>query len=221
MMSKTAKHIPILTGLTGSIGSGKTQASDMFKELGCHIIDADLLSRRAVEPRSDTLNKISSVFGACFLTSDGELDRKALADRVFSDSAMKTKLENILHPVVRLFFLQEIETLLSQDLPCPTIVIFVAPLLFETRYAYPEIEKVIVVSAPREVCIERIVRRDDCSYEFAEKKVDTQMPSHEKEKRADWVIENNASLDNLRKQVVAVFYNLLALAGQGHRPPVI
>jgi dephospho-CoA kinase len=210
MTSSSDPHHLFIVGLTGSIGSGKSQVADLFKELGAELIDADLLAREAVGLGSAALAQIERVFGSSVITNSGELDRAALAKLVFSDEHLRTALEDIVHPHVRRLFLDRLSRFKSKPRSdIDRLVIYVVPLLFESRYPYPEIENTVVVSAARETCIARIMSRDHCSREQAQLRHDSQLPNAEKEKRADWVIHNEGTLEQLRERVTSVYRSII------------
>lgn len=203
-MTKAVSSTPLIIGLTGTIGSGKSAVADCFAKLGAIIIDADLLARKAVEPNSPALREIVSSFGAGILTDKGELNRKQLATIIFDNAPARQKLEKILHPQVRALFLSELESCCQKRLQSQLIV-FVIPLLFEGKISYPEIEKVLVVSSSKNICLERIQKRDNCDQITAEKIYSTQLPPEEKEKLADFVIYNNSTIEALEQEVEKIF----------------
>lgn len=192
-------------GLTGSIGSGKSAAAHIFERLGAVILDADVLARQVVEPGNPALNEILSTFGKGVLQPDGTLNRKRLGEIVFSDSGEREKLEAIVHPRIRELFLEALGPAAELARKRGEPLIYVVPLLYESRNVYPEIQKVIVVWAPEEVCIERVIQRDGCSRDLALKKLHAQISPDEKKRRADIVIENDSDLANLETEVQTVF----------------
>lgn len=202
-----AENVKIIV-LTGALGSGKSTVASMFESLGAKIIDADILARKVVEPGSIGLKEIVNFFGKEFLLADGSLDRKALGRRIFTNPSDKTKLEAILHPLIKNLHKQEIEKIKATATK-PTMGLCVIPLFFETNNKYPEVEKVIVVSAPRSVSIERVMKRDSCSRELAERKYDSQLPISQKESRADFVIINDGKKETLGNQVKSIYEKIM------------
>lgn len=202
----------LVVALTGSIGCGKSEAAKIFSELGAIIIDADLLAREVVKPGTPTLNKVAAQFGNEYINADGTLNRSSLASLIFFDSKKREKLEGILHPEIRKVFLKELERLKAST--TPKIIIYVAPLLFESSNAYPEIERIIVVSCRMETALKRIMKRDGLSREEALRRWNSQMPIGEKRKRADFVIKNDLNLEELRAQTIEVYKKLCADLGQ-------
>lgn len=198
-MSKKNKIIAI----TGSIGTGKSSAAKIFEELGAIIIDADILARKVVEKDSHALKQISEKFGNEYLTTDGQLDRAKLGNLIFSNPQRKIELEDILHPLINNLFKVELNKALSQH--TNKTIAYVVPLYFESRFDYPEIEKVVVVASSKQKAIERIMLRDNCPLEIAQKKYSSQIPIEEKIKAADYVIYNDGDLEDLKKNAEAVF----------------
>lgn len=139
--------------LTGGIGSGKSAASEYFADLGASVIDADVISRELVVPNSPALQQIVAVFGAQVLTEDGSLDRAALRDQVFRDPSERTKLEAILHPLIRQRMLQQ------RAAATGPYVIFVIPLWSAEQTGYP-VDRVLLIDVPIDVQIARVQQRD-------------------------------------------------------------
>lgn len=188
----------LLLGVTGGIASGKSTVASMLEELGAYIIDFDVLARQVVEPEQPAWQDIMDYFGAHVFNKDRSLNRKKLSDIVFQDIEKRKKLENFTHPRIMGLFQNRVEEITSSD---PDAVIqVVVPLLieFSNQYRY---HKTLVVYVPRKVQIERLVIRDNITKEKAEKILEAQMPIDEKIGYADFVIYNDKSLDETRKQV--------------------
>jgi dephospho-CoA kinase len=200
--SAPSRARPRIIGVTGSIGSGKSAVAERFARLGARIIDADMLAREAVAAGTSTLEAVIRRFGKEMLTAEGELDRKRLGALVFSDPSARLDLEAIVHPRVRELFTQ---ALAEAEKTPSALIVYVVPLLFETRNRYPELERSILVASPKESCLRRVMARDGVTREFAEMKYAAQMPESEKRKRADIVIENNAGEAELDAKVRSVF----------------
>ena len=198
-----------LFALTGSIGSGKSTVTDILLELGAIVIDADLLAREAVRVGSPALLSIIQHVGDGILSASGELNRKALAEIVFNDTAKRLRLEDIVHPEVHKLFRQKMAQISSDASLSNKAIFYSIPLLFESKLSYPTFEKIILVSAPREDCISRICARDNCSREAAARRLDAQLPLEQKIPRADIVIDNTGTLKALRERVVDVYRDLL------------
>jgi dephospho-CoA kinase len=194
-------------GLTGGIATGVTTVARMFAERGAVVIEADRIAREVVEPGTDAYRKIVDTFGPGVLQPDGRLDRRALARLVFADEAARRRLNAITHPEIRRRIREEVARL--QRTSPDAVVIVDIPLLLDTTG--PEafgLEGVIVVSAPREEQIRRLMARDGLSREEAEQRVAAQRPVAEKEAEADWVIHNGGSLEETRRQVDILWQEL-------------
>jgi len=187
-----------LVGLTGTIGAGKSTVSAYLTKLGARIVDADLLSRRAAEPGSEGAVRIREAFGDSVFFEDGTLDRKKVASIVFADDAAREKLNAALHPVIFSMMEAEIEKFREED-PDGMIVLDV-PLLFESGWD-ERVEETLVVTAQEEVCLARVIARDGCTHEAAKARLDAQMPAGEKCARADHVIDNSGTLEELYQQI--------------------
>lgn len=183
-----------IVGLTGGIGSGKTAASDMFQHLGISVVDADIVAREVVEPGQPALNSIVEHFGEDILTNEKSLDRAKLRQRIFDNSTEKKWLEALLHPVIR----EEIKRQLNACTSPYTIL--VSPLLFETRQNLL-VNRTLLIDVPEEIQLNRASSRDRNSIEQIQKIIDNQLPRKVKQERADDVILNDMSLDDLRKKI--------------------
>ncbi len=189
-------------GLTGSIGTGKSTVAKIFQELGAYVIDADKVVHELLK-REDVKEKIREAFGDVF-DSKGEVDRKKLASIVFNNPEKKKVLENILHPLV----FQEINRFFKEieEKDPEAVAIAEVPLMIETG-SYKNYDKIIVVYAPEELQLKRLLEKG-MSKEEAIKRIKSQMPIDEKVKYADIVIENTSTLEDLRKKVEEVYKKL-------------
>jgi len=186
-------------GLTGGIGSGKTAVSDLFEKFGAPIIDTDIIARQLVDEDPDVLNEITEMFGKDTLGAAGRLDRKKLANIVFSDNQQKQKLENILHPRIRSEVLRQVQTLSSIETPAPYVII-VVPLLFET--GFDDIADVTVaIIAEESIRIERIQQRDMRNLDEIQAIIDNQTDDKTRIMKADEIIENNNDFKQLEQKV--------------------
>jgi dephospho-CoA kinase len=183
-----------LVGLTGGIGSGKSTFADALRALGAPVIDADRLARDAVRAGSPALEAIVREFGPGVLLPDGELDRKEMGARVFSDASARARLEAIVHPAVRAAVATEAARLDAQGHP---LAFYDVPLLYE-RGLEREVDCVVVVWAPREVQLERLMARDGLGRAEAEARLDAQLPIDEKARRADVLVPNDGDIASLR-----------------------
>jgi dephospho-CoA kinase len=194
--------------LTGNIASGKSAVADEWSRMGAHIIDADVLARRAVEPGSAALRRIAERFGSDVIV-DGALDRAALGRVVFSDPARRHELEAIVHPEVERLRLVEESRAADRG---ETIVVHAIPLLFETGLERG-FDAVVVVDADEEVRLQRLIRTRSLSERAARAMIDAQEPAAAKRARADFVIDNNGTLSELAERARDVWSTLTAAAG--------
>jgi dephospho-CoA kinase len=181
-------------GLTGGIGSGKSTVSAMFAELGAYVIDADAIARDVVAPGSEGLRALGEEFGPHILTPDGALDRAALADLVFSDPGARERLNAITHPRIATRTAE-----LMAELPDDAVMIHDVPLLAELglQSAY---DMVVVVDAPDEVRVQRLVARGLPEAD-ARARIAAQASREQRLAIADVVIDNSGDLATLREQV--------------------
>jgi dephospho-CoA kinase len=195
----------IVVGLTGNIGSGKSTVSQLLSERGATIIDADVLSRRAVELGTPAYEKIVKRWGTSIIGLDNQLDRAALRRTVFSDPKQLEELNEIVHP--------EVENLRNRLLDDARqrgdrIVVCDIPLLFEKHMA-PRFDKIILVDAPRPIRLERLVRDRALRETEAMDMIAAQMPAELKRAGADFILENAGTLNALEQQVADVWSQLV------------
>ena len=195
----------VLLGVPGGIASGKTTVADMLKELGAPIIDFDLIARQVVEPGEPAWKEIVDFFGKQVLTRGGSLDRKKLSNIVFRDFEKRKKLESFTHPRIHREFEKMINMISEKD--PDAIIQVVIPLMIELNLQH-QFHKLLLVHLPQELQIERLVNRDGISVAMAQNILKAQMPIDEKIKYADFVIHNEKSLDETKKQVVEIWQNL-------------
>ena len=184
-------------GLTGGIASGKSTISNIFKEVGWPVIDADQTARQVVMPGSLGLAQIVSRFGSQVLQTDGTLDRAALGSMVFDDPQNLSDLDQIEHPLIMAAIDKQLAGFKKQGLP---VVVLDVPLLFETGMDQ-ECDLTVLAVVDRKTQLERLMKRDHCSKAAALKRINAQMPLEEKMRRADVTIDNNGSLAQTRLQV--------------------
>lgn len=186
-----------IIGLTGGIGSGKSTVSDMFKEYGIPVIDADEISRDIVKKGSNVLFQIENEFGREVLNDDDTLNRKKLASIVFSNKDKLEKLNEITHPVIRREILSRIEKLRSKGyLAC----VVDAALLIEAGF-YTIADIVVLVYADKETQLQRIIKRDNITLEEAENRIESQMPFEKKKLYADLIIDNSGDIEYTKQQL--------------------
>jgi dephospho-CoA kinase len=201
--------MPIVVGMTGGIGSGKTTAADAFAELGVEVIDTDELARRLTAPGEPAVRGIAARFGEDVLDARGALDRARLRQKVFSDPHERQRLEALLHPLIR----DEVARLLA--LAQGPYVLLVVPLLIEAGGYAGVVDRVLVVDCPPEMQIERAMRRSGLAREEVESIMRTQAPRSERLARADDVLMNDSDLRALREKVAQLHHAYLSLSGTG------
>ncbi|MEO5558544.1 MAG: dephospho-CoA kinase [Dokdonella sp.] len=197
--------------LTGGIASGKSAVAERFAALGASVIDADIVARELVAPGSPALAEIVAIFGAAALDASGNLDRRAMRARVFADSHARAQLDAILHPRVRR---QLRERSITVTGPYALLAI---PLLVESGH-YDWVDRVLVVDVPRQLQRARLLTRDGVTAQLADAMLDAQATREQRLARADDVITNTGSFDELDVRVCALHERYLVLArGQRKR----
>ena len=181
-------------GLTGGIASGKSTVANLFRTWGAFVADADDISRHALDVGTPCYEQTVGTFGRHILLPDGAIDRKKVASIVFSDPEALAVLNGIIHPYVHEVILTDSERVFSET--PRRLIVWDVPLLFETGY-------------DREVGKTVVVTRDGSTKAAALRRIRAQMPDREKVKRADMVIRNNGSLEELETRTREVFDELL------------
>lgn len=189
-----------LIGLTGGIASGKSTVASILKRRGAAIINADDLAREVVEPGREAWREIVNAFGTDILQADRTLDRQKLRTIIFNDPAARKKIESIIHPRVRALAEQRIR---EQSAAGYAVVVYEVPLLFEGNLQ-ESLRPVILVACDADTQRQRLEQRDSLGAADAQKHIDAQMSLEEKRRLADYVIENNGSLEDLERQVQAI-----------------
>ena len=187
----------MLIALTGGIGSGKTTVAARWVELGAHEIDADILAREVVEPRTEGLAAVVERFGKEILLADGSLDRGALAKVAFADDQSRKDLEAILHPRIQKLAAERVKGLGG-------VIVYTIPLLAETNSKL-EFDRVVTVSCDEAVRIDRLVTLRGMSKEEAMGRISAQASDAEREAKADTVIDSNCPMDELISRADEVF----------------
>ncbi|WP_434380668.1 dephospho-CoA kinase [Melittangium boletus] len=192
-------------GLTGGIGSGKSTASRMFRELGAEVLDADVIAREVVEPGTPGLAAVAERFPGV-LGPDGRLDRTRLGARIFGDPAERAALNGLLHPRIRERFLEQAQALADAGV---TRLLYDVPLLIESGL-HETMAGVVLVWVPRDVQRERLMHRDGLDAAAAEARLAAQLPLDAKRAHAHWVVDNSGGLESTRAQVRDVWNQLRA-----------
>lgn len=196
-----------VVGLTGGIGSGKTTVANLFAELGITLVDADIVSREVVAKDSEGLAKIVEHFGETILLDNGELNRAALRQRIFSNTADREWLNALLHPLIRAEMLSQLE---KADSP---YAILVVPLLFENGLD-SLVNCTLVVDISPELQTKRTIERDAVSAEQVQNIINSQASRAEKLSKADDVIDNQGTISVLKGKVAVLHNKYLTLAGR-------
>ena len=193
-------------GLTGGIASGKSTVSSILRELGAVVIDADQIAREVVAKGTPGLAAVVAAFGPQMLTPEGELDRPRMGALVFADEAKRRTLEGIVHPLV---FERYAE--LEAAAPTDAIAVHDIPLLVESGRA-AEFDAVIVVDAPEELQLERMVRDRGWTEEDGRARIAAQATREQRRTVATYLIENTGTREDLRQRVTEVFDALAGVA---------
>ncbi len=198
----------LVVGITGGIGSGKSAVTRKFEDRGITVVDADIAARVVVEPGRPALAAIANHFGADILLADGSLNRAALRQRVFSNDAERSWLEQLTHPLIGQEIVDQLEAVTSP------YAIFASPLLLETSQR-ELVELVAVVDVPEDVQLERTMARDDNDEGQVKRIMAAQMKRAKRLEMADIVIDNSGSLERLESVVEALHVQFLARAELG------
>ena len=188
--------------ITGVIGSGKSTVVNLLRVYGFSIIDADEIAHRALD---ESIDEIKSEFGSEFI-KDNKVDRKSLGSLIFSDSKAKTKLENILHPLIKEQIFAEASRLESSNYP----YFIDLPLYFEKSPVYDEFQSVCVVYAPEQICLKRIIERNNLDFNEARLRLESQISIEKKREIATYIIDNSSDLKHLNLEVNSFIATLKA-----------
>jgi dephospho-CoA kinase len=192
-------------GLTGNFGTGKTTVSQILAELGAVIIDADKLGHELLQPDAETYAEIVAAFGKSILKPNGEIDRNKLGKLVFADATALNRLNRILHPMISDITKRKVEECRRAG---TQILVLEAALLIEADGLKDLVDQVWVTTAPEATIVRRLKSQRGLEEEQILARLQAQMPSEEKAKRADVVINTDCSLHELRKKVTELWHNL-------------
>ncbi|EMN4468541.1 dephospho-CoA kinase [Aeromonas hydrophila] len=197
-----------VVAITGGIGSGKTTVANQFTELGIEVVDADVIAREVVEPSTPALAAIAAHFGSEVITPDGQLDRRRLRERVFTDPQAKGWLNALLHPLIRTEMQRQCAAARSP------YCLLVVPLLVENRLTALA-NRVLVIDVDEATQIERTCRRDGVSHEQAQAILAAQASRAERLAAADDVLDNqNGTPEAIKSRILALHETYLAFASQ-------
>jgi dephospho-CoA kinase len=200
-----------LIGLTGGIAAGKSTVAAHWVSLGAVEIDADVLAREVVSPGTKGLEQIRSEFGDAVFLSNGDLDRKALGEIIFSDSSKRMLLESIIHPLVR----ERAEELLG-ELPEHSFVVYTVPLLVEANVSLP-FDVVVSVEAPEADRVRRLVESRGMSEEQALARIKAQASAIERASRSDFILNSNQPLVSLLADATKLWNQFQIMATEGSK----
>ena len=194
-------------GLTGSIAVGKSFVCECFRELGCHVLDADRTAREVVEPGTVGLRQVVEQFGDSILDQAGSLDRKKLAGIVFKSNDKRQLLNSIIHPLV----IESQNTwLAARESEDPSGIAIVDAALMIESGGYRRFDKLIVVWCQPDIQLSRLINRDGLSRSEAEDRIAAQMAQDEKKSYADYLIDTSNSFEDTSRQVAETFSSLKA-----------
>jgi dephospho-CoA kinase len=186
----------LLVGLTGGLGAGKSTVARLLAEHGAVVVDADELARKALEPGTSGFEQVCDLFGRDILDPGGRIDRRELAARVFADEGKRRALESITHPEVFRLLAETVEAHRGTD----AVVVFDAPLIIETGF-HEAVDVLVVVTAPEEAQVERVVRERGMAEGEARARIAAQVGEARRNELADLTIPNDGDLEQLRSRV--------------------
>lgn len=191
----------LIAGLTGNFGMGKSYVLSLFREFGAVTLESDRIVGMLLREEG-VIGKVKGLLGREVATPGGDLDKRAIADKIFHDRELKEKLEALLHPLV----FEKVEDFINKIKNRDSLVIVEVPLLFEGNYQ-DRFEKIITVCTSDEMALERL-KRSGVPRSDALARMKNQLPISEKKVRADYVIDNGGSKEETRRQVEEVYESL-------------
>lgn len=193
-------------GLTGGIGSGKSTVAKIFSNLGISVIDADIIAHQLTQSGTDSFKAIKQLLGEEFINNNGELDRKKIAQTIFSNPSKKITLEKILHPRIKQRMLKEIEQAKSSH-----YIILAIPLLLESDFT-DLVDRIIVIDADDDLRIKRTQQRDDRTKEQIKDIMSHQLDREQRLQQADDILNNNGDLKNLSDAVTRLHRKYMTMS---------
>ena len=193
----TNQEVMLVVGLTGSIGTGKSEATRILQELGAGVINADQVGHEAYTPHTESWNEVVDAFGRDILQSNGEIDRGKLGAIVFSDSGQMAKLNGIMHPRIAGMVAEKIEQMRSQGIQ---VAVVEAALLFEAGWE-TLVDEVWTTASPLELVFQRLMSRNGLDEEEVRKRLASQMDIQDRLDRSDVVVDNSAGVAALEETV--------------------
>ena len=192
-----------IIGLTGGIGSGKSAAAKILKELGLKVIDLDLITHELMRPGELGYIEIKKEFGEKYIDTKGAIDRKLLREEIFSSFDLKKRIESILHPIIFEECNKQLNLLKHEN-----YIVLVIPLLFETKNYISLIDESLLIDCDLETQIERVIKRDSISKTLANRIIKNQMNREKKQLLADKVILNDGNINHLKTQLDSYYKKL-------------
>lgn len=197
-----------VVGLTGGIGSGKSTVGELFVEQGAGLVDTDVIARELTEANGIAMPKLTAEFGRDILAADGALDRTAMRQLAFADRSARSRLESILHPLIR-----QISTERCQAATEPYVILAV-PLLVESGNYRTRYDRIVVVDCPESLQIERVMARNGLSMDEVKAIMAAQATRRQRLAVADDVVVNDADKSKISEQVQTLHANYVALLAQ-------
>ena len=192
-----------IIGLTGGIGSGKSAAAKILKELGLKVIDLDQITHELMMPSELGYIEIKKEFGEKYIDTKGAIDRKLLREEIFSSFDLKKRIESILHPIIFEECNKQLNLFKHEK-----YIVLVIPLLFETKNYISLIDEALLIDCDLETQIERVMQRDSISKALANRIIKNQMNREKKQLLADKVILNDGNINHLKTQLDSYYKKL-------------
>lgn len=199
----------LVVGLTGGIGSGKSAAASHFAALGAAVVDADAIAHELTGPGGAAMEALRAAFGDGVVAPDGRLDRVAMRALAFADPAARSRLEAVLHPLIRAESDRRVAAAFAAGAP---YVVLVVPLLVESGSYRERVERVVVVECDEDIRVGRVVSRSGLAPEEVRRIMAAQASPETRRRAADDLIDNSGDLDALHRQVEALHGRYLSLA---------
>jgi len=193
-------------GLTGNIASGKSHATQVFAELGAHVIDADSIAHELLLPGTETYLGVLQAFGPDILLQDRTVDRRKLGRIIFRDTSKRLLLNSLIHPEVRAEVLRRMAD--QENVSAAGIIIVDAALMIESGF-YKQFDKIIVVYCDAGLQLQRVIARDGLTVEEARDRMASQIPMEERLTYADYRIETSGTFRQTREQIEAIYRDLI------------
>ena len=193
-----------IIGLTGGIGSGKSAAAKILKELGLKVIDLDQITHKLMRPGELGYIEIKKEFGEKYIDTKGAIDRKLLREEIFSSFDLKKRIESILHPIIFEECNKQLNILKHEK-----YIVLVIPLLFETKNYISLIDESLLIDCDLETQIKRVIKRDNVTKALANRIIKNQMNREEKQLLANKVILNDGNINHLENQLDSYYKKLL------------